>query len=129
MVRKPRRSSYSRGKYNKYTEAQKHSAVAMLEEGRKLTDISKELGIPAKNIRRWKEEGINRKVGAGRRIKDIDMELNLRRWLIGEWNLGRYPSCKEIKQMAKTLSTNIEFRASKGWLQKFVDRTRRITKE
>lgn len=101
----------------------------MLEEGRKLTDISKELGIPAKNIRRWKEEGINRKVGAGRRIKDIDMELNLRRWLIGEWNSGRYPSCKEIKQMAKTLSTNIEFRASKGWLQKFVDRTRRITKE
>lgn len=33
------------------------------------------MNIPNKNIKRWIEEGVKRKVGGGRKTQDPDMEI------------------------------------------------------
>jgi len=38
-----------------------------------ITDISKLLGIPCKNIKRWAAEGIGKKIGGGRRRSQPDL--------------------------------------------------------
>lgn len=87
--------------------------------------LSKELEIPAKNIRRWRDEGLERKKGPGKKIKDPEMERELKNWL-DERERSNNPAKKsEIQDKAKELSRDPKFHASKGWLQKFLERTRR----
>lgn len=46
-----------------------------------LKEASLFLNIPAKNIRRWEISGPERKKGAGRKMRDPLMELNLLNWI------------------------------------------------
>jgi hypothetical protein len=39
----------------------------LLEEQLSVIDISRKLGIPCKNIKRWSQQGIERKKGGGRK--------------------------------------------------------------
>lgn len=66
--------SYKRGPYKRYTIAEKLRAVNLYLQGTMtITDISKLLGIPCKNIKRWAAEGIGRKIGGGRRRSQPDL--------------------------------------------------------
>lgn len=72
-LKKPSKNSASRGPYNNYEVTQKQQAVDLLNSGESLSNISKKLSIPAKNIKRWQKQGVFRKAGAGRKRCDPDM--------------------------------------------------------
>lgn len=85
-----------------------------------LSELSRELGIPAKNIRRWKIEGIDRGARCGRKVVDLGMEITLRDWLKSKW-INQIPvRNRDIKEAALRLTDKPNFKASKGWLSKFV---------
>ena len=58
-------------------------------------------------------------LGAGRKIKDEDMEFQLNKWYYDQ-HVGKNISltAKDIKKMALSLTSCEDFIASKGWLQK-----------
>ena len=59
---------YKRGPYKSYTMQEKIRAVQLfVNQKMSITEISRSLGIPCKNIKRWATEGIFRKRGGGRR--------------------------------------------------------------
>jgi hypothetical protein len=86
-------------------------------------DAADILNIPEKNIKRWLKNGPARKKGAGRKTMDPNMEKALLDWICGEFNrLGTFPDCRELKHKAKDLSSVMDFKASKGWCDKFLRR-------
>jgi hypothetical protein len=70
-----------RGPYKSYTAQTKRLAIDLLHEGNSAAEVGKELNIPTKNIKRWKEYGIKRRAGAGRKRIDPEMEEKLYSWL------------------------------------------------
>lgn len=88
-----------------------------------IKEASESLKIPEKNIKRWLRNGPERKKGAGRKTTDPNMEKHLLQWIAKEYrNTGQFPDSKEIKRMAKDLTRYDEFKASKGWCDKFLRR-------
>lgn len=66
---------YKRGPYKSYTMEEKERAVQLLlEDEMPITEISRRLQIPCKNIKRWSTEGVFRKRGGGRRRSTPQME-------------------------------------------------------
>jgi len=88
-----------------------------------LEQASALVGIPKKRMKRWVENGPDRKKGAGRKTMDPEMEYKLICWIsyFTEKN-KRFPMRQVIKQKAKELTCIREFRASKGWCDKFFRR-------
>ena len=59
-------------------------------------------------------------LGGGRKIKEPEMVKKLLDWYKDTAkNKGRKITTKEFKEKALNLSKDPNFRASKGWLQKF----------
>lgn len=113
-----------RGPYRKYDEATKRAAIAMAKQvGNDYATVSKKLRIPAKNIKRWIASGAVRKKG-GRKTQDPKMESNLNNWIQGYIaTYKKMPSSREIKLKAMDFSSKaMPFKASKGWLEKFLAR-------
>lgn len=101
----------------------KEKVVALHEEdGLSITRISKNFGIPIKNIKRWCEQGVDRKEGAGRKRMDPKMESELHRRIISEHPIGGQLSVEEIRKIALELSNVPDFKASRGWVMNFADR-------
>ena len=83
------KKAYTRGPYKSYTRDLKERVVALHEEdGLSITRISKNYGIPIKNIKRWCEQGVERKEGAGRKRMDPEMESELHRRIISNNPIG-----------------------------------------
>ena len=88
-----------------------------------LREVARIYGVSTNNLIRWKK-GIERRAGAGRKIVDYEMEEKLIKWLRGELtkNRGKKLTRKLIQKNAKKWSDNTKFKASKGWLERFVKR-------
>lgn len=72
------------------------------------------------NICRWRKR-CDRRSGAGRKVNDQEMEIALLQWIRkNSTNLTR----KIIQKKAKELSKNDEFKASKGWFERFFKRNK-----
>lgn len=72
----------ARGPYRSYDIEIKRKVLELHKnEGMSYTQISKVLGIPSKNIIRWCQQGVERKMGAGRKILDPTMEEKLYKWI------------------------------------------------
>ena len=75
--------SYKRGPYKSYSMAEKEAAVKLLvEEELPITEISRKLRIPCKNIKRWSTQGVFRKSGGGRKRSSPKMENDIKKWIL-----------------------------------------------
>lgn len=62
-------------------------------------------------------------LGAGRKIRDPAMEKKLIEWYTKYHVVQKYPvNSRMIRRMAIVFSSFTDFRASKGWLEKFKKR-------
>ena len=111
-----------RGAYNIVNLETKMEAVR-LSRITSIKQAAENLKIPEKNIKRWMKNGPQRKKGAGRKTMDPNMEKNLLQWIAKEYrSTGGFPDSKEIKMQAKIFSHHEDFKASKGWCDKFIKR-------
>jgi hypothetical protein len=116
-----RNSRGKRGSYRKYNETIKKKAIELAERVRDPTKAAKTLGIPSKNLKRWIVSGPVRKKG-GRKTQDPEMERRLMKW-IEDYKMvyHKLPSTRDIKDNARAFSSCRHlFKASKGWLEKFL---------
>lgn len=66
-----------------------------------------------------------RKEGSGRHPKSLEMEQRLLNWIREKVeNLQEFPSMIEQREMAKLLSSDPTFKASKGWRERFYERNK-----
>jgi transposase-like protein len=113
---------------NHYRILSKETKQFMVEEVERtnLSYVSRKYGISPNNLYRWKKH-CERKAGAGRKVSDRGMEERLIEWIRGELgkkrgNLTR----KEIQNQAITFSSDPNFKASKGWFERFVKRNKTL---
>jgi transposase-like protein len=117
--------SYKRGPYKSYSMAEKERAVQLLlEEQLPITEISRKLLIPCKNIKRWSTQGVYRKRGGGRRRSSPHMEETVDRWIRQQYKVGEVVELDRVQEYALAISGDEYFKASRGWALKFIDRFR-----
>lgn len=109
-------------KYKIFTTEYKKYILEQTNNSNK-EEIAKIFGISKKTLYRWQKNGIKLEKHSGRKIQDINMEKKLIEWYNEELK-KRTVKSKEIKNKAKELSNNINFKASKGWFQKFKKRNK-----
>lgn len=109
-----------RGPYRSYTLQEKNHVVELNHSGMTFAAISKSLEIPQKNVVRWCREGFNTG-DANRRIADSQMEESLAAWIMKTKRHGVLRQV-DIQMKARELSTNPQFKASRGWLKNFMRR-------
>ena len=98
-------------------------AVELINRGgMSVTEVSKALGIPCKNIKRWSTEGVFRKRGGGRRRTHPGLEDLIDQWINKHHIPGDSISIEEIQRYALSKSHDPLFKASRGWAIKFIDR-------
>ena len=115
--------SYKRGPYKSYTEAEKTRAVTMfLEDGVAITEVSKRLGIPCKNIKRWATEGTGQRRGGGRRKNCPTVDNGVYQWLRERYPPGSEVEYVTIQHRALSISDDPNFKGSRGWAIKFANR-------
>ncbi len=95
-----------------------------MEEQLPITEISRMLDIPCKNIKRWSTEGVSRKRGGGRRRSSPLMEAEVRNWIRREFAPGEVVEVERVQEYALAVNREEGFKASKGWVLKFLDRAR-----
>jgi hypothetical protein len=93
-----------------------------LDHEMSITEISRSLGIPCKNIKRWATEGVFRKRGGGRRRTNPGLEEDVRRWLDSHYAFGDSIGIEVIQEYALSRSRDPNFKASRGWAIKFIER-------
>lgn len=89
-----------------------------------ITEISRMLDIPCKNIKRWATEGVCRKRGGGRRRSSPLMESEVRNWIRKEFAPHEIVEIERIQEYALAVNKDEGFKASRGWVLKFIDRFR-----
>lgn len=118
-----KKNGKKRGKYRMFTENEKLEIVNFACQNG-VHKASQKYGVKVKKILDWKENGVQRKKGAGRKTLDPEMESKLILWIeqIIEKN-KTYPTGQMIKDKALSLYTGDgKFKASKGWYDKFLKR-------
>ena len=81
--------------------------------------VMKMCKVPRKSLRRWSYVGCHRKKGCGRKTKNPQMEEKLVEWYNNMTKSGISVTAKMIRDKAVEISTDKDFLASKGWLEKF----------
>ncbi|PIC36539.1 hypothetical protein B9Z55_015487 [Caenorhabditis nigoni] len=95
-------------------------------------------GVPRQCIQNWrrvKEDFLNAKEpfgkpkkqmkrlkGGGRKLKNAEMDQKMEKWLKEKEEMGEKITGTMIKEYAISISDDSEFRASNGWLQRFLVR-------
>lgn len=87
-----------------------------------ITEISRKLSIPCKNIKRWSTQGVDRKRGGGRRRSSPEMEEAVNRWIRQQFAAGEVVELDRIQEYALAICGDDMFKASRGWVIKFIDR-------
>jgi hypothetical protein len=104
-------------KYKMFSKDFKKNCLEKLKH-KSLKEVSEECGVPLKSLKRWTIVGYERKKGGGRRIKDPEMEKKLLDWCLSQKNAGKL-KLNTIRSKALEYSTFEDFKASKGWFEKF----------
>jgi hypothetical protein len=79
--------------------------------------ISREFGIPRRNLLRWKKNGCERKEGGGR-----PTDLALEQLIHDKIKSQELTDERAIRNFAMEYSRTTSFKASKGWFVKFCHR-------
>lgn len=122
-------------KKHSYTIATKLAAVEVAEN-RSKESAARQFKVDPRRIREWckqketlielkKKRGLStrkRLGGAGRKVKDEDMEETLLNWVIEMRDQNLRVSRRMLRVQAKIFATDEAFKASSGWLQKFLKR-------
>jgi transposase-like protein len=115
---------YKRGPYKSYSMAEKERAVRLLIDNElPITEISRKLRIPCKNIKRWSTQGIFRRSGGGRRRSSPKMEDDISKWIRQQFTVGEEIEMDRIQEYALAITADRTFKASRGWVSKFLDRS------
>ena len=122
-------------KKRSYTAAFKLYAVQRANELLSISQASLELNVSRRCLQRWKEEidviskvaekasnAIYRRPGQGRKVSDASLDARLLEWLEQTWRNGDQVSSATIRQKARELSVNQDFKASLGWFVKWQKR-------
>ena len=92
------------------------------EKGMTYIQISKALNIPSKNVIRWCQNGVEKKMGGGRKILDPEMERKVFKWISLHYLPGSEIPLSAIKKKAIEFRSTYKFKGSRGWLKNFVTR-------
>ena len=122
-------------KKRSYTAAFKLYAVKRANELLSVSQASLELNVSRRCLQRWKEEidviskvaeqasnAVYRRPGQGRKVSDSNLDTLLLEWLEQAWRDGDQVTSAMIRQRARELSTNQDFKASLGWFVKWQKR-------
>jgi len=88
-----------------------------------MSKVAKMFGVSINNICRWKRT-TERRTGAGRKVTNATLEKKLLLWLENmiQKNKGHLLTKGMIQEKARQWSGDQNFKASKGWLERFVKR-------
>ena len=124
-----------RNRKRAYTAAFKLHAVQRSNELLSVSQASLELNVSRRCLQRWKEEldvistvaetasnAVYRRPGQGRKVGDSSLDLKLVEWLQESWKDGQQVSSSGVRQKAKEISANPDFKASLGWYMKWQKR-------
>ena len=124
-----------RNRKRAYTAAFKLHAVKRSAELLSISQASLELNVSRRCLQRWKDEvdvitsvaeqasnAVYRRPGQGRKVADGALDLQLVQWVEQSWRDGQQVTSSTIRQKAKELSQNPEFKASLGWFMKWQKR-------
>ena len=70
------------------------------------------------NICRWRKR-CERKIGAGRKVSDPEMEKGLVEWINSQTETL---TKRSVRDQAKLLCANVNFKGSKGWFERLIIR-------
>ena len=80
--------------------------------------MAKKYNVSVNNICRWRKR-CDRRSGAGRKVTDTEMEERLLEWIKKQTGII---SRKTIQNKARELGSQEDFKASKGWFERFYKR-------
>ena len=122
-------------KKRSYTAAFKLHAVQRAMELESASQASLELDVSRRCLQRWKEEldvitsvaehssnAVYRRPGQGRKVRDSGLDTQLLEWVRDCWKQGISLSSIMIREKARELSPQLEFKASLGWFVKWQKR-------
>lgn len=122
-------------KKKSYTAAFKLFAVHRAMELDSISHASLELNVSRRCLQRWKEEidlittvaeqasnAVYRRPGQGRKVSDVSLDPLLVEWVKEKWKEGVNVTSVMVRQKARELSENPEFKASLGWYVKWQKR-------
>ena len=118
-----------------YTAAFKLHAVRRAAEMESASQAALELDVSRRCLQRWQEElevissvaehsssAIYRRPGQGRKVVDSNVDKGLLEWLQEQWKLGINVTTVTIREKAREMSSNPNFKASLGWFMKWQKR-------
>lgn len=94
----------------------------LVEENCSVIEISRKLKIPCKNIKRWSQQGVERKKGGGRKRFSPETENAVSDYLKKQYQKGAEIPYEDVQEIARSMSDDVTFKASRGWVVKFVER-------
>ena len=111
-----------RGAYRNYSFDFKQKVMKKAIEMQDIGKAASIYDVSVRNLKRWIREGIKQD-SRRKKIRDPKMEAELREWiqLYCKGNES-FPSGSLIRRKALLLSDDKDFKASLGWLQKFIIR-------
>lgn len=122
-------------KKRSYTAAFKLHAVQRAMELESASQASLELDVSRRCLQRWKEEldvissvaehssnAVYRRPGQGRKVRDTSLDTQLLEWVKDCWKQSISLSSGMIREKARELSPQPEFKASLGWFVKWQKR-------
>lgn len=122
-------------KKRSYTAAFKLHAVQRVQELESASQASLELDVSRRCLQRWKEEvdlissvaehssnAVYRRPGQGRKVQDSSLDIEVLEWVKDCWQQGSSVSSGMIRDKARELSKQSNFKASLGWFVKWQKR-------
>jgi transposase-like protein len=122
-------------KKRSYTAAFKLHAVQRAMELESASQASLELDVSRRCLQRWKEEldvissvaehssnAVYRRPGQGRKVRDTSLDTQLLDWVKECWKQSISLSSGMIREKARELSPQADFKASLGWFVKWQKR-------
>ena len=122
-------------KKRSYTAAFKLHAVQRAMELESASQASLELDVSRRCLQRWKEEldvissvaehssnAVYRRPGQGRKVRDTSLDTRLLEWSKDCWKQSISLSSGMIREKARELSLQPDFKASLGWFVKWQKR-------
>lgn len=107
---------HSKKKYQIVTSNIKEQCLEDLKNMR-MTEVAKKYNVSKRSLTRWKANGIERKKGSGRKLKDQSLAKKILEWYHSKDSKTVTSKC--FREVAKIFSNDPSFFASTGWLTKF----------
>ncbi len=82
--------------------------------------VSKELGVPLKNVHRWVNSF--QSAARGKKPADAPMEQRLADHLRQRHGCGEAPAAPQVRELARAMASNPDFSPTIGWYYNFIRR-------